>query len=523
MDKIDIHVYPMNVVLYTPPSRLDTVRRFAREYIRYNEYWDKRRQKLMRVPEASYVFYTEDRSEIRFLRTMLDEFLSLLKLLNHKEGIDYDITYHDINNVVDDIRPTLKPDFKPSEEREQPQVIDFATQFNTGSILLKLSGGAGKSACSIFTIDRFKERFAAVMRQSLLGKDLDEGWLKDFEKAYIINRNEICRVQGSTQLKSLINICLEKGYNPYKTMLFSNKTIMQYLKYYEQYSAEDFKNLGYNCTPQDLPVLLGINSIVVDEIHFDHHLNCKMASYFKVKRFIGATATPDFDNKFSDRMVKLLFPLDRRYQQQKSIIHIQPLSYHYKLENPDRVRFDGFRGYSHIKFEQSIMKKQKSKLAYFDMIHKIVEDIHVPKYSIKPEYKLLITVASIDMANELSDYIGDKYPDKIVTSYVDKDPLSNLYQSDICVSTVQGSGTGHDIPNLATVIMTNAINATTTNLQCAWRLRKLKEEETEHSFVYFVCDDIYAHRKYDTAKKQFVFKGKALPVKDIQSNITIPT
>lgn len=377
------------------------------------------------------------------------------------------------------------------------------------------------SYSSMEIVSRKKERFVAIMRPTLIGEKSDEGWLKDFDKSFDISKDEIARVQGSDQLKKLIGVCVTRGYNPYKAVLISNKTLMNFVKYYEEYSLEEFYNLGYRCTPMEFPKVLGVNTFVIDEAHFDHHLNCRFASYFGLKRLIGATATPNFDDKFADRMVKLLFPVEMRYTQLNNSIHIQPISFHYTLSNPNRIRVEGFRGYNHIKFEQSLYKRKGTEEAYHEMIHGIVEKYHVPKYSINPNFKCLITVASIDAAKNLSEYLSNIYTNKKVTSYVDKDPVDNLYSSDICVSTVSGAGTGHDIPDLATVIMTNAINSSTANLQCAWRLRKM-DYDVEHSFIYLVCDSIQAHKNYDIKKKNITFKGKTLVVKNDYSNIVIP-
>lgn len=876
MDTIQIEVYPLQVVVKPDPSMLPYIREFSSNYILFQEYWDKRQKRKVRTPIAGYVFFTKDRREIRFMRTMLDDFLGFLKLRGLEVDRDFFIEVFDTNNVVDNIYPTIKEGWKP--RGEQQDVIDFAGQFDTGPVLLHLVGGGGKagrhgtlistpagwkkiedikigdiihnefgttnmvtaihpqgekeifrvhfrdgrysdvteehlwyiigsnqkgsvkttkeildyigeggyrgwktedrhrgqyvplvkpveypekelplhpyvlgvfigdghfgkhstrltinkddmdifdaieqlrpqgdiskkklhnrgcfeisfknknsneaseltktlrslnlsclrswektipeiymyssveqrldlvrglldtdgyvgecgsisftttskvlaeqfktlihslggmakvvekrkfftlhgvkkpgrvsynvnvrhplpsslvrakrkkarcndnnqyaktmklqimkiervgkdfatcitvdnptslyvmsdyivthnSYTSMEIVSRQKERFVGVMRPTLIGVKEDEGWLNDFRKSYDITKDEICRVQGTPELKSLINICLARGYNPYKAILISNKTLMNFIKNYEDYPPDEFFDLGYSCTPMDFPKVLGVNSFVIDEAHFDHHLNCRFASYFNLRRLIGATATPNFDDKFKDKMVNFLFPKERRYVQKHNSVHIQPIAYHYSLTRPEKIRVEGFRGYNHIKFEQSLYKRASTQTSYHEMIRRLIETYHDVKLKDYPQLKCLVTVASIQAAYKLRDFLAEAYPDRVVTSYVADDSVSNLYNSDICVSTVQGAGTGHDIANLATVIMTNAINSSTTNLQCAWRLRKMNIP-VEHSFVYLVCDDIPSHRKYDMKKKTDTFKGKTLPVRDVQSNYHVVT
>ena len=69
--------------------------------------------------------------------------------------------------------------------------------------------------------------------------------------------------------------------------------------------------------------------------------------------------------------------------------------------------------------------------------------------------------------------------------------------------------------------MTVAIGSEQTNIQVQGRLRKLPLEGALHDFVYFVCDDIDSHRKYHYDKRDRIFKGKLLPVIELDSGYCI--
>ena len=333
----------------------------------------------------------------------------------------------------------------------------------------------------------------------------NSGWFKELAKATTLNENEICVVRGRKDLQSLINMGLAKEL-PYRAILISNKTFQYYLKYYEEYTDEEFEGLGWNCSPKDLPNVLGVDTIFLDEVHLDSHLQCKMISYLGCKRILGASATIKPSSKFIDRMSKLSFPVENRYMQKHVTAYIQPTAFHYKFEKPQFIRCEGSRGYNHVKFEQSVMRHVGVKKAYFKMVKSVIQDRFISRFHLFPNSKCLIVVSTINMAKEMTTYLREQYPDLKVNSYVADDPQENVFGSNITVSTIGSSGVGLDIPDLNTVILTVAVSSKQTNLQVAGRLRFLGEG-IRHEFIYFVCDDIASHVKYDVIKRNEVFPG----------------
>lgn len=380
------------------------------------------------------------------------------------------------------------------------------------------------TSASLYIASLLKQRFVCILRPSFSGEDMGEGkglsgWLEEVAKSTDVKKDEMVTISGAKELKSLINLALE-GNLKYKVILISNKTFQRYLKYYEQYPPEQFKDIGFNCTPQDLPKLLGIDTIFVDEAHLDTNLQFKLISYLKVNRFIGASATIDSSDRFIERMNKIAFPVERRYKQSKKNIYIQPTAFHYRFKYPNRLRFEGTRGYSHLAFEKSVMRHVGVKKHYFLMIEKVLFDYYTPSLAEDENYKCLIVVSTIAMARELANFLQQSVEDLKVNSYVEDDPDENLHGSDICISTIGSSGTGLNLAKLKTVIMTTAVGSQQTNIQVAGRLRFLGEK-VKHDFIYFVCDDIKAHRNYHIDKKQIIFKNALLPVIDNHSGIVV--
>lgn len=519
-----IDTYPLSVCVYPKTEKdLHLLVQFSGRYAKKNMVKDPRTGEMRITEVVNHVFANKDKTEIRFLRTMFGEFQSLLQLFGYKEGVNYTVTDHVFNYPLSDKVPTIFEEFQPREE--QPALLEFIRQFELGPVLMHLVTGGGKSLSSMFHIQERKSRFVAIMRPKYIGGAGDDpedgdgketGWVKSFKKSYDITEDEIYIVAGSQSLKQLIQECLDKT-DKYKAILISNKTIISYINSFRRKSKEEFEADGWKCTPFDLPRILGVDTIVSDEIHLDYHQQCILMSYLGVNRILGASATPSPDDRFVDRMLRLLYPVDRRYVQKSHTAYIQPTCYRYRFKNPKAIRCETFRGYTHIGFEQSIMRQTRLKEAYFNIIAEAIDIFYIRKLQLNPDYCCLVMVATIKLARELTDYLSKKYPDFAIKSFVENDPSSNLYYSQICVSTVLGSGTAHDIPNLATVFLTNNISSTQTNLQVAGRLRRLPDGRTP-DLVYFISENIKKHRIYDYKKRNETFKDNLLPVNDYYTN-----
>lgn len=526
-EKLKIVANAMNFTAYpTNPKHLDVLREFSRRFIRWTEYWDKWKKRKVREPVAGHVFFKQDRTEVRAMKGMLPEFIKLLHFQGYREGVDYELVEDDLGdiNVQHDYAPTIKEGWSP--RGEQQDVIDFCLDGEKGVKLLTLQTGGGKSFIMMSLAERIKQRFVIIMRPTYIGElgkeskgTKDAGWMKDFSKTFDIDVKEICVVQGSSSLKSLINLA-KSDEIPYKAIVISNKTLMNFFKAYEEYSKEDFEDLGYGCNPQDLPKVLGVDTFFADEVHQDYHLNCKMFSYFRVKNFFCASATITPDDRFIRKMLFFAFPDESRYKQKNYNVYIQPHAFHYRFYNPGIIRYSNNRGYNHILFEMSIMKKAKVKYKYYEMISSVLEEWFNRKLKKHPEATCVVLCASISMCRDLAKYLNEKYKDIKVTSYVEEDPDENLFDTQICVSTVLSAGTGQDIPNLRTLICTLALGSTQPNIQVPGRLRVLPDNETP-DYIYFVATDIPKHVEYSDKKKREIFPGRLREVRNIYSGFVI--
>jgi hypothetical protein len=178
----------------------------------------------------------------------------------------------------------------------------------------------------------------------------------------------------------------------------------------------------------------------------------------------------------------------------------------------------GSNNYSHIAFEQSITKRSDLLEVYYRLIDTTIQDYYMPDY--QPKDKLLIFVATIQFATQLTAYLKKKYPDKLVNRYCDDDPYENLMTGEIIVSTVLSSGTAVDIPHLRVVIQTVCISSPVSNIQSLGRLRKLKDRDVK--FVYLYCENIGKHKDYHM-KRVELFKDRVANIIYRRSRVSFLT
>lgn len=510
VNSMNVTVYPLN------EGHLNLIREFSGKYIRWNSYWNKWRKMMIREPICGHVFFKNDRSEVRFMRGMLNDFISFSESKGYKVGTNIEVIEEELDwKINKGFGIKFKKDFILRDYQEK--ALNFCLDGQEGTKILTLSPGKGKSNILLKVAEKLKQRMVIIMRPTYTGEDEDSGWIKNFHKSLVIDENDYCIISGSDNLKKLINLALA-GELKYKVIILSNRTLQNYIKNYEAFDNDEFISMGYNCYPQDLPKVLGVNVLFADEVHQDYHFNCKMFSYFKVKNFFCASATINSDDAFIRKILNIAFPDKNRFKDDNYNVYIRPTAIHYSLYNKYLIKHESQMGYSQIKFEQSILKYHNRigytiRNNYFDLIYNVLDKYFIYKLKEHPEATCVIICGTIEMCDLLSKYLQDRLPNNKVTRYVEEDPDENLFKSQICVSTILSAGTGQDIPNLRTLILTNGLNSTQANIQVSGRLRTLPNNETP-DFVYFVCDDIAYHLRYHEKKKNNIFPGRLLPIRN---------
>jgi len=336
-------------------------------------------------------------------------------------------------------------------------------------------------------------------------------WVEDIHRTYEIAIEDIMVIRGSSQLMAML-LMAEEGELNVKIIIISNKTIQNWIKLYEKFMYETL-NMGYACVPEDLAKYLKAGIVLIDEVHQDFHFNFKYTLTTNVPKSISLSATMIADDDFINKMYEIAYPAALRYKGPAYDKYVAAIAVIYKLKFPNKMRCKDnvSKNYSHHLFEQSILRSNELSSNYLDLIKKIVDGSYLKDY--KQGQRCLIFAISIEMCTVIMDYLTKCYPHLVVKRYVEEDPYENLMTSDICVSTMQSSGTAVDIPELTTVIMTTAMSSSQGNVQGFGRLRKLKDG-TVPQFLYFCCENVDSHVKYHE-KKRVILESRALTYKSV--------
>jgi len=383
----------------------------------------------------------------------------------------------------------------------QQEIHDYILQSKCKSNLIPIQTGKGKTVTSLFTAASLNKRLAIIILPTYIDK-----WVEDINKIYHINPQQIMVVQGSKNVAGLIELGQEGQYN-YPITIISLTTFKQWINLYETDTeyALDF----YGIKPIDLFPILNIGTLIIDETHQHFHGLYKILLHTNVQKHIGLSATLLSEEEVTRRAQNVVYPPNCRYEEQDydRYCDIYPISYNINEKTLKRLRFS-YRGsnvYSHTAFEQSIIRYKDIKNSYFELIREIIEDYYISEYMAGD--KLMIFVATIDMATELVRYLKGIYGSAYsIERYCEEDPYENVIEPDIRVSTHQSAGTAIDIPGLRVVIQTVSIASSTPNLQNLGRLRKLKDRDVKYCYLY--SNSVPQHRSHHN-KRMELFKPRA--------------
>ncbi len=466
-----------------------------------------------------YAATTADRREFRFQRSQLDDLVAHLKYHGFMDN-NIEINYRSVPVGVE-VDMMLDPNLKPYDY--QVPLIDFLSQVPAADVMAPdertkvttLQTGKGKTNCSLMACARIGKRVMLILKGMYVDK-----WISDVKKAYKIEKDDLLVIRGSADLKTLMQMA-QAGVLNAKFIICTNKTLYNYLEAYEQY-REDIVQLGYSILPENLFGELGVGVRLIDEVHMDFHLNYRLDLYTNVELTINLSATLESDDKFMNRMYEVAFPNKTRFgMEYDKYIAVRALTYRINDMRTVRWKAKGRGSYSHLMFEESIMKNKTLLDNYLNMITNIVENSYVSKC--EEGQKMLVFAYTVELCGIIAKHLASKYPSLKINRYTAEEKYEVLLESDISVSTIKSAGTAVDIPGLIAVLMTDALGSRQGNSQALGRLRKFVSGPwtglTPH-FYYLVCLDIPKHIEYHERKIEN-FSNKALSHKTLTTSFRI--
>ena len=366
--------------------------------------------------------------------------------------------------------------------------------------------------CELKAIYERKVRTVCIIKGMYVEK-----WKEDYIGAFGNNKTELMVIRGSKDLKNLIELA-QAGELVANFIIITNTTMYNYLYEFERFNGDH----SYGCDPIDFYPTLKAGIRLVDEVHQDFHLNFRMDLYTHIDVVHSLSATMEPDDPFIRKMYELAYPLDTRFKGIPFDKYISVKALTYTLNDPKRLKWQNWirRSYSHVIYEQSLIKNPLILKNYLGLIKLIVENSFIKKR--KPGQKMIIFAATVEMCTIITKYLRDIYTTIGIVRYTSDDEYEDLLAADISVSTLKSAGTALDIPGLMITLLTDNVNSRQANDQVLGRTRKMKGEwaDVTPEFLYLVCNSIPKHLEYHQ-KKMSIFADKVLSHQTMETGIRV--
>lgn len=465
------------------------------------------RKAMLRV----FVGVTNDRSDFHFHRNELDALLRCLKMWGvHESAIVYD-------HLPDNLGVEVEFEVIDKRTPRDDQVEKIAYLIAEGKTkILTVDPGRGKTFMALSGIAALKRRVFICIKAMYIEK-----WIGDIEAAFKCKKGDIMVVRGSAQLALVTQLAIA-GELTAKIIICSNMTYFNYLKDYEKFK-DGLLQLGYGCTPPNFYQTCGIGIRLIDEVHQDIHLNYRQDLYSHVHKTISLSGTLEGDDQFLIDRTAIMFPRDERIDNGERVIFTAVEALQYRLHDPSTLKWinKARKSYSHVIFEQSLMKNKRALKAYLEMISDFVT--HNFRKIRVDDQKLLIYCATVEMCTIVTNYLKPRNSDINVMRYTAEDDFDEMLEVDLIVSTLKSLGTAQDIPKLLHVLMTDALGSKQGNLQAMGRLRDTIIKiwpDAKPTFYYFVCIDIDKHIEYHQRKVEN-FAGRVVGHKYLSTDYVV--
>lgn len=489
------------------------VKWFAERYIeRYSKDIQRgRNAPVTTVENVGSPFYCgfANENEFRFHINVLDEFFTFMANKGYPKHV-FEI------KELPRLYPIARTEFNwvstKTPREDQVNSINFLLQDKPKRVA-ELQAGSGKTYMTQFVLAKSKMRAMVVMKPQFIDRWVGKGGLEDELGLVEGEGTDLLVIRSTGELIDLIESAID-GDLDCKIIVIHNTVLRAYIgHYFETNGDTDI----YGCAPEYLMQLLGIGIRVMEETHLDINLNFRLDCCFNTWKTIYLSATLTTNGTwFMRKIFEKMFGEEDRVTMEYRIYTVVK-AYSYRVDNPKRFKVNGFMGfYNHALFENSVQRFGKFQ-RYLDIIYYMLDDNYFPAY--KPGQKALVYIFKADLCIEAAKLLQRKYPHLKVTYKVGKVSDVEGYAGDIIVTTLQSTGTGKDIPNVAFVGLTVSINSEQANEQVKGRARK-PNDDTVPVFAYCYAQNIEKQVGYHEEKKR-IFKGKVLGHMELNTGIVL--
>ncbi len=465
------------------------VKNFSTQMDLYEKLWNKKLGRFVRQLKTTYATYHPVSQTYGFHISLFESFLKHLEqsyiprgdvVIDHippHGGTTTSLVYSDKAVPYDDQIPIVNFIIAPAKIR-----------------ILPLQMGVGKTFLSWYSL--VKENVRTVI---LMGACHIDTWLKDAAWMFENPDEEILVVKGKDGMLKLIKSALEGTLNT-SAILISIDTMRNYLTEYENTDKST-----YGCIPLEFYNVIKVGLVITDEAHENLHFHFRHTIETNVDKRLFLSATIESNDLFTNKLYGMLFPGAHRYNDLKWKRYAVVVGLGYYLHEPDSAQYIGsFGRYSHVTYEQWIMKDKRREMNYYDLVFNVLVKGFVKNYV--PGQTVLIFFSTKIMCARMADYINKALPQFTCSDYTGDHDTEVLHSHDIITTTPGSAGTGKDIKGLITVISTVAVNKKEKVIQMLGRLRDLSKTYPSHKavFFYLVAKNIPKQIEYHTNKLEML-------------------
>lgn len=510
------HFFKVDVLT---PHGVKIMMEFARAYARFE--WTVggyNKPKTLEV-KMTYAWRTADFTEFRFHIGQLPSLKEFLYKRNYPdEGWritsapmyptkDFDLVLRPglvLKDYQDEaVNFTLEPD------TECHQIRDVAIPKGCNTRLIGLRTGAGKTITSLAIAAKLGKRILV----EVLPKYMDK-WASDISENLNIKPKEIMLINGRNALIGAAMACRSGELDHIKAFVISLPTIRNFIV---EFGDDPFKITGGGVytSPEEVFADLQCGYAILDEAHESFDYVYYSMLFLHIPLLVCLSATVLTENDLIRKMHNLVFPYEKRFNKIVAAAFAMLLETQYYIRHfdPKRFRYTQNGMYSHAVFEQSMLKNKALLASYMEFIYESLYDDFMREY--KPGDKALVYVARIEFGTVLTAFLKKKFPNLDVRRVMENDPYENVIVPDIRIGSNQRLGTAVDIPKLTTVLDTQAMSSTVSNIQKFGRLRFIPDRLLVYR--YLTCLNIPKHIEYST-KRQLVLQDRYKGVKTYQAH-----
>lgn len=440
--------------------------------------------------------FSNDEKEYRMAPKFLHDFKEYLSLLNLKtEGITSSVIpiLEPVNAEFDWLDGEMTP-----RNDEQVEYCDFLIREDKNLVVINASPGRGKTIMTIIAFVKMGYRVVLTMLPRYVPI-----WVTAFKEKLKLAPGDIINV-SEHDINKLYRAFLDNTVNP-KIIFFQLSRIDTYLKRMTEY-------------PDDIPHLDDFfNAMkpgvrIIDEAHESIFSVYSSLMYGNLKKTVALSATLQGDDDFVNKIYNGIFPFSAYLKPPIYDKYMEVVTYYHRMNvNKYRIRTEGFGGYQHTLYENSILRNKYILNRYYAMIKEAFELMYLEKKL--PEQKAMFFFATVAMCNKIGDYLKRDFPDLdifVFTGEISKKKgmATSYREHDIVVTTPSSCGTGKDIPKLYIVFSGVSVSSTQRIDQMTGRLRDISAwwPDLDPIYLTFVCRDVRKQVQYDWKKRNVVRK-----------------